>query len=166
MDNVVMVFTSKSLETMKEEGGSGHWAASRSRIKHAKWIVATRNKKSGWTQGNEDHGSAFLIGRVTGIKEAPAPESKRFVVLFDRYAEVNIPDAWTGNRNPVAYTDLEALGINPDELEWKEFQGAASEPQHPTRAGTAPSVVIDQARVMIAQALSISPEAVKITVSL
>jgi hypothetical protein len=166
MNDVVMVFTSKSLETMELEGGSGNWAASRDRVKRAKWIVATRNKKSGWTQGNEDHGSAFLIGRVAGIKPAPAPESNRFVVVFDRYAELNLPNVWTGSRNPVAYTDLETLGINPDKLEWKDFTSAVIESEHSAMPGTSPGTVIDQARAMIAHALSINPEAVKITVSL
>src|SRR5277367_5379168 len=116
MTDVVMVFTSKSLETMKQEGGSGNWAANKDRIKHAKWIVATRNQKSTWTQGTEEHGSAFFIGRISGIKQAPAPENTRYVIVFDRYAELNLPGAWTGDRNPVAYTDLEALGIDPDKL--------------------------------------------------
>jgi hypothetical protein len=166
MNDVVMVFTSKSLETMEQEGGSGNWAANKDRIKRAKWIVATRNKKSGWTQGDEDHGSAFLIGRVAGIKPAPPPESNRFVVVFDRYAELNLPNAWTGHRNPVTYTDLATLGIDPEKLEWKEFIGAAGDLEHSVVPGITPGTVIDQARAMIAHALSINPEAVKITVSL
>lgn len=159
MTDVVMVFTSKSLETMKQEGGSGNWAAKKDRIKHARWIVATRNQKSGWTQGEEGHGSAFLIGRVSGIKSAPAPESNRFVIVFDRYAELKVANAWTGDRNPVAYTDLATLGINPDELEWKDFGTVEA-------SGSTPAAVIDQARLLVANAFSISPDAVKITVSL
>lgn len=163
MTDVVMVFTSKSLETMKHEGGSGNWAANKDRVKHARWIVATRNQKSGWTQGEEGHGNAFLIGRVSGIKQAPAPENTRYVILFDRYAELNVPDAWTGDRNPVAYTDLATLGINPDELEWKDF-----DPAVPLAEGAVntPATVIDHARMLVANAFSVSPDAVKITVSL
>ena len=86
MKDVLMVFTSKSLATMQHEGGSGNWAANKDRLRHAKWIVATRNEKSNWSQGTEAHGSAFMIGRVSGIKPAPAPEQNRFVVSFDRYA--------------------------------------------------------------------------------
>ncbi len=163
MTDTVMVFTSKSLETMKQEGGSGNWAANKDRIKHAKWIVATRNQKSGWTQGTEGHGSAFLIGRVSGIKPSPAPENNRFVIAFDRYAELDLPNKWTGDRNPVAYTDLATLGINPDELEWKEFEPSVG--QIGEFAGT-PAAVIDHARMLVANAFSVSPEAVKITVSL
>jgi len=164
MKDVLMVFTSKSLKTMKQEGGSGNWAANRERLRHAKWIVATRNEKSNWTQGDEGHGSAFLIGKVSGIKQAPTPEQNRFVVAFDRYAELSIPNAWTGSRNPVAYTDLGSLGIDPDKLVWTEFVPTQVE----ERVGPTdePTAIIDRARSMIAEAFSISPDAVKITVAL
>lgn len=164
MKDVLMVFTSKSLATMKQEGGSGNWAANKERLRHAKWIVATRNEKSSWAQGDEGHGSAFLIGRVSGIKQALAPEQNRFVVVFDRYAELSLPNAWTGSRNPVAYTDLDTLGISPDKLTWKEFLP----PQTEEKAGITnePTAIIDRARSMIAEAFSISPDAVKITVAL
>ena len=165
MKDVVMVFTSKSLETMKAEGGSGNWAANKERIGHAKWLVATRNQKSGWTQGDEGHGSAFLIGRVSGIKSAPAPEQKRFVLVFDQYAEVDLPGVWTGSRNPVAYTDLKTLQIDVDKLSWKPFAPNQSLEAR-TQTDTEPSSVVDRARVMIAEALSVSPDAVKITVAL
>ena len=162
--NVVMVFTSKSLETMLHEGGSGNWAANKDRIKHAKWIVATRNQKSSWTQGTEGHGSAFLIGHVCGIKPAPAPEQDRSVIIFDRYADLDLANAWTGSRNPVAYTDLKTLGIDPEALQWKPF--VKGNVEESLSATPEPSAVTDRARSMIAQAFSISPDAVKITVAL
>jgi hypothetical protein len=76
---------------------------------------------------------------------------------------LNVPNAWTGSRNPVAYTDLATLGINPDDLAWKEFLPLRSEES--VDNVTEPSVVIDRARSMIAEAFSINPEAVKITVA-
>jgi len=162
MKDAVMVFTSKSLETMRLEGGTGNWAAKEERLKHSKWVIATRNQKSNWAQGEEPHGSAFLIGRVNGVKPAPAPEEGRFVIGFDRYAELNIANAWTNNRNPVAYTSLDALGIDPEKLEWKPFE--IQNEAFPSETSNKPRIVIDQARSMIARALSIDPEAVKITV--
>jgi len=165
MKDTVMVFTSKSLETMKLEAGTGNWAGKEERLRHTKWVVATRNLRSSWTQGDEPHGSAFLIGRISGVKAASAPESERFVIQFDRYADLSIPNAWTNNRNPITYTSLSALGIDPENLEWKEFPVSA--PQSPTKGLSveAPANVIDQARTMIAHALSIAPEAVKITIA-
>ncbi len=159
-----MVFTSKSLETMIMEGGTGNWAGKEERLKHTKWVVATRNLKSAWTQGEEPHGSAFLVGRITGVKAAPPSEADRFVIQFDRYANLSIPNAWTNNRNPITYTSLSSLGIDAEKLEWKDFSATKVQTLRTESAVEAPASVIDQARAMIAQALSIRPEAIKITV--
>jgi hypothetical protein len=164
MKDTVMVLTSKSLETMIVEGGTGNWAGREERLKHTKWVVATRNLKSTWTQGEEPHGSAFLIGRITGVKVAPPSEADRFVIQFDRYANLSIPGAWTNNRNPITYTNLSALGIDADNLEWKDFPNTKVQTLREPSPLEAPANVINQARAMIAQSLSIRPEAVKITV--
>jgi hypothetical protein len=150
---------------MLAEGGTGNWAGNGERLKHAKWVVATRNGNSGWTQGDEAHGSAFLVGRVSGVKPAPAPEQERFVITFDRYAEVSIPNAWTNNRNPIAYTNLGQLNIDPEKLDWKVFSIQQANTHFLEAGPTTAGAVIDQARSMIAGALSISPESVKITVA-
>lgn len=165
MTDTVMVFTSKSLSTMLSEGGTGNWAGNAERLKHTKWVVATRNGNSGWTQGDEAHGSAFLVGRISGVKSSPAPEQDRFVVMFDQYAEVSIPNAWTNNRNPIAYTSLTDLGIDPEKLQWKQFSAHQHVQEASGLTSKTAGTVIDQARTMIASALSISPESVKITVA-
>lgn len=121
LNDVVMVFTSESLETMRVKGGSGNWVANKKRIERVQWVVAARNRRPGRTQGSEEHGSAFLIGRVTGTKSASAPEQRRLVIVFDNYAEIAIPNVWTHSRNPVAYTSLSALGVDLDKLAWKVF---------------------------------------------
>ena len=67
-DDVVMVLTSKSIETMVSDGGSGNWRANEDKIRRCRWVVAARNRHSDWSEGNEDHGTAFLIGRVVGVR--------------------------------------------------------------------------------------------------
>jgi hypothetical protein len=164
-NDVVMVLTSKSLETMEKEGGSGNWAARRDRLEHARWIVAVRNRHSNWSQGDEEHGSAFLIGQVTGVKPSPPSQPNRFIITFDQYAELKNPEkVWGNNRNPVTYTSLSELGIEPEKLDWKPFSGAPSADE--IHASSTPGAVIDQARAMIASSLAISPDAVKITIAL
>lgn len=161
--DVVMVLTSKSLETMQREGGSGNWAARRDRLKHARWVVAVRNRHSNWSQGDEEHGSAFLIGRVSGVIPAPPSEPDRFVITFDRYADLNIPNVWGHNRNPVTYTSLSEIGIDPDALEWKAFSVVSDSDE--VLAGSNPTAVVELARAMIASALSINREAVNISIT-
>lgn len=162
--DVVMVFTSKSLETMKKEGGSGNWSARRDRLQHAQWIVAVRNRHSNWSQGDEPHGSAFLIGHVTGVKPSPPSRPNRFVIAFDRYAEIKIENAWGHGRNPVTYTSLSELGINPEQLDWKPF--VESESADAIHISSTPSSVVDQARAMIASSFAINPGSVKITIDM
>jgi len=122
VEDVVMVLTSKALPTMVSEGGSGDWSANEDRLRRCRWLVAVRNRHSDWSEGHEDHGTAFLIGRIVGVKPG-VDISERFVIVFDRYAELNLPDRWPGHRNPVAYSSLEKLGIDPAQLEWKDFPG-------------------------------------------
>ncbi len=168
--DVVMVLTSKSFETMVAEGGSGNWKANEDSIRRCRWIVAVRNRHTDWSQGKEEHGTAFLIGKVVGVK--PSAEHKdRLVIAFDRYASLNKPNAWpNGFRNPVCYTTLEDLGINSEELKWKEFPGSSraavssKEEAEPDRQ--LPSAVLEKAKLMIAASLSIAPSAVKISIQI
>jgi hypothetical protein len=167
-DEVVMVLTSKSFETMRAEGGSGNWRANEESIRRCRWLVAVRNRHSDWSQGDEDHGTAFLIGRVVGVKPSLHPEEKdRLVIVFDRYAQLRKERAWpSGHRNPVAYTTLKALGIQPDTLEWKDFtqRSRLLEASNGQTKCESPADALERARHLIAQSLSIAPSAVKISI--
>jgi hypothetical protein len=164
----MMVLTSKSLETMISEGGSGNWKAKRDSVYRSRYIVAVRNRHSNWSEGIEEHGTAFLIGRIDGVKKSPEDED-RLVVTFGQYAILNKPNVWPeGHRNPVAYTKLEDLGIDPESLEWKEFP-AKSEISNlaDARVETGhepPATVIEKAKRMIATSLSIPLSAVTISI--
>lgn len=166
--DTMMVLTSKSLETMIAEGGSGNWKAKRESVYRSRYIIAVRNRHSNWSEGNEEHGAAFLIGRIDGVKKSPKDED-RLVVTFGQYAILDKPNVWPeGHRNPVAYTSLEDLGINPDALEWEEFPAISatdSEASAKIEAGhEPPAKVIEKAKLMIAKSLSIPPSAVTISI--
>jgi hypothetical protein len=168
--DTVMVLTSKSFETMIREGGSGNWKANEESVRRCKWLVAVRNRHSDWSEGKEDHGTAFLIGRIVGVK--PSPKPGRLVIVFDQYAVLDRPATWpAGFRNPVAYTSLKDLGLKSDELKWKVFPGNPSQPAGKPKAdGEAgfqrPSVVLEKAKLMIAESLSIAPSAVRISIQI
>ena len=167
--DVVMVLTSKSFETMVEEGGSGNWKANENSVRRCRWIIAVRNRHSNWSQGDEDHGTAFLIGRVVGVKKSPKYDD-RLVIVFDRYAQLSKSNAWpTGNRNPVCYTSLNALGIDVDHLKWKDFPArtVVEAPNTQTEDGDqTPGTVFERAKMMIAQSLAISPASVSISIQI
>jgi hypothetical protein len=168
-DRVVMVLTSRSFDAMVTDGGCGNWKAKEDSIRRCKWIVAVRNRHSDWTQGGKEHGTAFLIGRIVGVKPS-AKYPNRLVVTFDRFATLNKPNAWpSGLRNPVSYTDLEALGINPEKLKWQEFPGHGSVAESEVRTGDTageqrcPADVLDTAKLMIARSLGLDPSVVRIS---
>ena len=170
--DVVVVLTSKSLETMVKEGGSGNWRANENKLCRCHWIIAVRNRHSRRREGNEEHGSAFLIGRITGLKPSVNPEQPdRHVIAFDKYAQLDLPNAWRkGHRNPVAYATLEDLGIDPDKLKWRQTPPgpravAPTEAKNMVEDQT-PAEFVENTRQMIARFLSIAPSAVKISIEL
>src|SRR5438105_2452206 len=152
--DTVVVLTSKSLKTMVREGGSGNWKANPVRIRRKKFIVAVRNRHSDWTEGTEDHGTAFLIGKVSGTKESP--REGRLVITFHEYAEIVVPNQWPGGqRNPVAYKNVRELGIDPDSLEWKRFPGLDSVGEsQAVGEKVSPRLVLESAKASISQSLS------------
>ncbi len=170
--DVVMVFTSKSIETMIGEGGSGNWKANEKRLYRCRWVVAVRNRHSRRREGNEEHGSAFLIGRIAGLKPSANPDQPtRLVIAFDKYAQIDLPNSWRkGNRNPVAYTTLEELRIDPEKLRWKEIAANRRAAKHSEPKGhverQAPAAVLEEAKQMIARFLSVAPSAVKISIEI
>ena len=46
-------------------------------------------------------------------------DADRYMIEFDRYAEVTIPGIWKGWRSPVIYKNTEELGIDFELLDWK-----------------------------------------------
>ncbi|MEQ9874918.1 hypothetical protein ABRP91_13840 [Pectobacterium brasiliense] len=59
-----------------------------------------------------------MVGRISGVSRAPE-SSKRWIINIDSYSEVDIPNQWDGNRNPVSYRSLEDIGIDVSKLEFK-----------------------------------------------
>jgi hypothetical protein len=155
---------------MFSEGGSGNWRANEDKIRRCKWIVAARNRHTDWSEGDEEHGSAFLIGSIVGVKSSEYKKQlDRLVIVFNRYAKLDKPKVWPNNhRNPVAYTNLKALGIDEGQLKWKDF------PEKLQPAGTphtgnedenqSPSFVLEKVKLMIARSLSIDPSAITISI--
>jgi hypothetical protein len=162
MDTII-VFTSKPFETMIIEGGSGYWSANKKRIEKCKYIVTTKSntlREHFPSDIKISQGSAFLIGKISGIAEK---ENKRLLIQFSEYAEINIKDSWTGNRNPVAYIDIDIFseenGLDISKLEWKSFPFNEAEIEENVKALT-----IDDAKKGIAKTLGIDASCIEIQI--
>jgi hypothetical protein len=162
--NAVIVFTSKTLEVMFDEGGCGYWNANRKRLDKCFYVIATksntlRERFPGNTSIKQD--SAFFIGKISNI--TASPDGKRSLIQLSQYAEFNIPNAWVGNRNPVTYTDINSFQsehkFDTTSLEWLEF---------PTKETSTVSdikpLTINEAKEGIAKTLGIDSSCIEIQI--
>lgn len=156
MSDTVVVLTSKSIETMFQEGGSGHWVASKDRIERSKYLLAVRHGHSGWSEDDKPHNTAFVIGRNLSVLPG---DDDRIIIGFREYALINEPNVWPGNRNPVAYLNLEDIGIDVSSLKWLPF------PEHQVvEENRAKPLTIEEAKLGLAKALGISKDCIEITI--
>lgn len=120
-DTAIAVFTNRGRDRLLAEGGSQAWALDPARAAMCDYLVCIQNRHAdGWGQPTHKHRHAFLVAKIAGIvpsKETPG----RFMILFTEYASIDIPikEKW---RNPVRYTDLAALGIDPAELKFSRVR--------------------------------------------
>jgi hypothetical protein len=167
---VTVVFTAKSVETILNEGGSSAWRLDRNHARQCAYAVCTRNAYAKWVEGSEPHHSAFLIGKISDVVPAPGREG-RYLLLFSEYALVDIPDTWKGDRNPVRYATLDDLEINPAKLRWQPMPDGAegirteAEPVPTTkRPGEVRALTMLEAKKGLAMTFGVAPEAIEITI--
>jgi hypothetical protein len=118
--DTVVVFTAEGRDEIISNAGSQSWAISKDRARTHEFLVCVRNAKNLLTEGDEVHGSAFLIGRIVDVVTAPSPKRKheigRWMIKICDYADIDFPDVWKGWRNPIRYADLKDLGIELAQL--------------------------------------------------
>ncbi len=95
---------------MRAEGGSGYWLAKAERLNDAKYLIAVRNRRETWAVKDLEHGTGFLIAKITGCFKNPDYDDRN-VITFEEYAEISVKKAWKmltgGQRYPVAYLTAE-----------------------------------------------------------
>jgi hypothetical protein len=172
-EDTIIVFTARSPEQIVGEGGSQSWVLKPMRAKNCQWLVCTLNRHNPdyelW-DATVPHGAGFLIGKVSGIRPSQEGVGDRWLIAISEFARVNIPDLWDHGRNPVRYTSLEALGIDPNKLKWEPVQQVPKDeadtptPFSPSAPGSAPGLTIAEAKKALAATFGVSPEAVEITI--
>lgn len=170
-----VVFTAKSVERIIAEGGTSSWRLDRNHARRCPFAVCTRNANADWVEGPEAHHSAFLIGRVRDVTPClPTAENKeapenRYLIQFSKFARVNIPDIWKGDRNPVRYATLEELGIDPSVLKWEAMPESVSVPKSGEQTSSPKSRVpqpltMAEAKKGLALTFNVAPDAIEITI--
>jgi hypothetical protein len=118
--SAIAVFTANSRDEILEIGGSASWVVAEKQARRRQFLVCIRNARAVDFHDHEPHGTAFLVGRISGLK--PYGQDKkgmqRWIIEINEYALIDYPEAWGEWRNPVKYTTLEELGIDLTKLKF------------------------------------------------
>ena len=117
----VIVFTYKDTNTLLKFNGSQSWKLDSRRVSKCKYIICVNNAKHPLSQNSNNHGFSFLVGKIKDVSKALETNLEdRWIIEFNEYAEVIIPDFWKGLRNPVNYIDTKMININFNDLEFRK----------------------------------------------
>lgn len=169
----LVVHTAQSKQRILSDGGTSGWLLDPSMVKQCRHVVCTRNafpRERGADVGEplEQHHSAFLVGRISGLRQLPAVAGTRprYIVLIDAAAEVSVPNVWDGAKHPVRYLKDDEIKRRGLDLEALKF--VAISPPTPSKSGgvdgSFPPLTIQEAKARLAAGLGISPEAIEITI--
>lgn len=174
--SAIVVFTARSPKRIVREGGSAAWVLNASRAKNCEFLVCTQNQSNSWGDATQEHGSAFLIGRISSIEALPADQGQvRYLIGINEYAFVDIPKVWQGWRNPVRYATLEDLGIDPASIAFESMPPrSADAAADPWAEGSddslasaeegSPALTIAQAKAGLSATFGVPPECIEITI--
>ena len=145
MNTAIQTFTANSLDTILEHGGDFDWALNQDRAKNCRFLVCTSST-------GVNHGNSFIVGKISSIEPSPNRE-KRHVICISEFAVIDLPNQWPGNRNPVRYTTLENLEIDPSKLSFQKVTVTKSN-----------SLTIAQAKAGLSEHYGVSPDNIEITI--
>jgi hypothetical protein len=166
--SAIAVFTANSRDEILQVGGSGSWVVAEKQARRRELLVCIRNAREVDFHDHEPHGTAFLVGRISGLKPYGTDRKgmQRFVIEISEYAVVDYPEAWGEWRNPVKYTTLEELGIDLKDLKFKPVPTPTKVLPQPTppSAPKTGGLTIAEAKAGLALQFGVPPEAIEILI--
>ena len=170
MQDTLLVFTSQTINRMARQGGSAAWVVDARRVRACQYLVCTWNALGEFMQTPESHQhrEAFLVAKITSVEPSSDPkEAGRYDIRFTEFARVNIPEVWPKMRNPVTYTSLAELEIDPGTLTFEPV----NEPTAPELTRSSASshsnsepLAISAAKPRLAAYYGVSIEAIEIVI--
>lgn len=166
--SAIAVFTSENRAEILAVGGSVSWVVAEKQVRRREFLVCIRNTRAVDFADHEPHGTAFLVGRISGLKPHGVDRKgmPRWVILLSEYAETDYPEAWGEWRNPVKYTSLEELGIDLKQLKFKPMPNPTKDLAPPTSPLPAKmgALTIAEAKAGLALQFGVPPEAIEILI--
>ena len=92
-----------------------------------------------------------MVGKISSIEPSPDRDKKK-IICISEFAVIDLPNQWHG-RNPVRYTTLEDLGIDPSKLSFQKVIVTKSN-----------SLTIAQAKAGLSEHYGVSPDNIEITI--
>lgn len=164
-ENAIILFTGRPPDQILAEGGTQAWVLNARRARKCKYAVCVQNFHTYEEfSPTEPHKTAFMVGKVSAVDlsdDQPDPveeKPERYIIRFDQYARIAIPDAWDGSRNPVKYTDIMSLGINPANINFQPM------PEVKKAVRPEEGLTIAQAKIGLSITFGVKPEAIEITI--
>jgi hypothetical protein len=166
--SAIAVFTANSRDEIVAVGGSASWVVSEKQARRREFLVCVRNARDVDFPDHEPHGTAFLVGRIKGLKPHGHDKKgmQRWLIEVNEYAAIDLPEAWGEWRNPVKYTTLEDLGIDPKKLKFKPMPSPTkvlTSPPAPARS-KAGALTIAEAKAGLALQFGVPVEAIEILI--
>ena len=161
-DELLTVFTYKSVETILEVGGTQSWSLDPNRAGRCRYVVCVRNRNRYEAEGDEPHGQAFLIGRISKI--VPSTDALgRWLIRIEAYAQIAVDDFWGGERNPVVYRSFNKLGLAEEALKFREVPSPTDTEKINSPAGHT-GLTFDAARQGLARQFGVPADSIEITI--
>lgn len=148
---------------MLAEGGSQAWVLDAKRAKKCDYVICIQNRgfTDDWGSVSAPHHTAFLVGKLDTVVHSKEDNChNRWKLTFSEYAEINIPDAWPGNRNPVYYTNLDDFGIDISTLEFHPMPEQECDVQTQKNG----CLTISEAKEGLALTFGVTPSDIEITI--
>jgi hypothetical protein len=166
--STIAVFTANSRDEILAVGGSAAWVVAEKQARRREFLVCIRNARDVDFPDHEPHGTAFLVGRIKGLKSHGIDRKgmPRWIIELSEYADVDYPEKWGEWRNPVKYTTLEELGIDLKQLKFKPMPVATKvlTPPAPPERSKPGGLTIAEAKAGLALQFGVPPEAIEIVI--
>lgn len=160
----VVVLTARGKTRILREGGSQSWRLNAHNAGNCPYLVCVQNQHQNWGEPEAPHHTAFLVGKISGISKSLEPQcDDRWIIHISEYADINIPNCWDGNRNPVSYRTLEELGIDITKLKFTKLDGAHD--QDHIQTPSLENLTIEEAKKLLAKNFNVDEEKITITIN-
>ena len=151
MENTIVTFTRNQLQEIKAKGCDYSWILNRQRAEKCKYLVCCHSEGS-------KRRDAFLVALISRIRQVDNDDKgkARWAIEISEYANIDLTNVWQGWQNPVHYTSLDELGIEPSSIKFKKLLLESK--------NDISSLTIEQAKQGLAKSFAVNPEQIEILI--